>query len=114
MVPLGTHSVGGAEAEGVVLEGRLGGRIVERLRDGTTTVWGTVTRWEPPRAVAFTWHPGRGDDESTDVSVAFVESDGGCEVVLVHTGWARRRDDEVRASYVTGWDHVLGRLVAAA
>jgi hypothetical protein len=57
--PLRTHSAGGEAAETVVMEGRVGGRIVERIRGGRPCVWGTVTAWEPPRRVAFTWHPGR-------------------------------------------------------
>ena len=32
-----------------------GGQIVERSSDGTTALWGTVTRWEPPGALAFSW-----------------------------------------------------------
>jgi uncharacterized protein YndB with AHSA1/START domain len=113
--PLPTHSVGGRDATGLVLEGRVGGRIVERLRDGTTSIWGTVTRWDPPLALAFTWHPGGEPDEATEVSVAFTAAGDGCEVVLVHSGWARRRgDDEVLARYVTGWEYVLGRFAAAA
>ena len=35
------------------------GQIVERSADGETAVWGTVTQWEPPVGVAFTWHPGQ-------------------------------------------------------
>ena len=34
------------------------GRLVERSEAGEATVWGTVTRWEPAAALAFTWHPG--------------------------------------------------------
>ena len=34
------------------------GRLVERSEAGEVTAWGTVTRWEPAGAVAFTWHPG--------------------------------------------------------
>lgn len=32
-------------------------RIVETRSGGRTDVWGTVTAWEPPRLVGFTWHP---------------------------------------------------------
>ena len=39
-----------------------GGQIVERSATGQQAVWGTVTRWEPPAAVAFTWHPGQTPD----------------------------------------------------
>lgn len=113
--PLATHSVGGVDAIAVQLDGRPGGEIVETLRDGTTDVWGTVVRWDPPTAVAFTWHPGRPAGEATDVAVDFLADGEGTIVRLVHTGWAGR-DDAVlaRRSYDTGWDFVLGRYVGAA
>ena len=57
--PLASHSVLEGEAESLSFEGRVGGRIVERGPDGRECVWGTVVAWEPPRRVAFTWHPGR-------------------------------------------------------
>ena len=53
--PVEEHSVHG-KGGAVAFEN---GRLVERSADGEAAVWGTVTRWEPPAAVAFTWHPGR-------------------------------------------------------
>ena len=58
-------SVGEADAVGVEIQGRVGGQIVETLADGRTSVWGTVTTWDPPHHVAFTWHPGRPAAEKT-------------------------------------------------
>ncbi|MFH5823866.1 SRPBCC domain-containing protein [Georgenia sp. AZ-5] len=113
--PLVTHSVGEAQATGVTLEGRLGGRIVETLADGSTSVWGTVTAWEPPGVVAFTWHPGRGADEATAVEMHFTEADGGTFVRLSHSGWAARDDaGSAWRSYDTGWERVLARYARLA
>src|SRR5262245_64229227 len=67
--PLETHSVGGAESAGVRMEPGVGGRIVETLGDGAAAAWGTVTAWEPPDLVAFTWHPGRDPEPATEVTV---------------------------------------------
>lgn len=113
--PLATHSVGGASSWGLVMECRAGGRIVETLADGGTTVWGRITEWDPPRAVAFTWHPGTPPDQATQVVVSFA-GDGDCTVVtLVHTGWDARSDGaEAREAYVSGWDPVLGEYVTLA
>src|SRR6185437_6939068 len=47
------------------------GRRGERSADGEAVVWGTVTRWEPPAAVAFTWHPGRPAQRASYVAVTF-------------------------------------------
>ncbi|MGF0115925.1 SRPBCC domain-containing protein [Promicromonospora sp. Marseille-Q5078] len=113
--PLATHSVGGDRSGGVVLEPGVGGRLVETLADGSPAVWGVVTAWEPPRRVAFTWHPGTPEAEATRVEVTFRPVEGGTEVELVHAGWARRHDGaRARTAYDAGWGIVLGRFVAVA
>lgn len=48
-----------------------GGPIVETLRGGSTCEWGTVTRWEPPDVVCFTWHPGQPESWAGDIEVRF-------------------------------------------
>jgi len=114
--PLATHSSGGPDAVSVAVDGHVGGLIVETLRDGSTCIWGTVTRWVPPHELAFTWHPGNEPDAATDVSVTFGRDAEGCTVTLLRTGWAKRRDadDDLHARYDTGWEYVLGRFAAAA
>ena len=112
--PLATHSVAGDDAVGVVFEPHVGGHIVESARDGSTCTWGTVTAWEPGVRFACTWHPGLSPDEATDLEVAFAAAPGGCEVVLVHSGWERRSGGaEMRARYGVGWDFVLGKYTAS-
>jgi len=113
--PLETRSVGRAEAETVVMEGRVGGRLYEKRADGTTSDWGVVTAWEPPGRVAFTWHPGREPDSGQSVEVTFVPTDGGTRVDLVHSGWEKLGDTaaEQREQYQSGWDPVLVLYAAA-
>ena len=117
--PLATHSVGRDDAVRVSIETAIGGEVVETMADGTTAVWGTVTVFEPPRRVAFTWHPGTPVAEATHVEVTF-EPDpepgvDGTVVVLRHRGWAARPDGAAaRRDYAPGWDLVLGRLVGHA
>ena len=60
------------------------GRIVERSPDGEATVWGTVTRWEPATALAFTWHPGGPPDQASNVEVTFTAADSQTLVALTH------------------------------
>ncbi len=114
--PLATHSVGEERAETVLFEPGVGGRIVERTLDGEEHVWGTVTAWEPPGRVAFTWHPGREADTEQDVEVRFEPSGSGTRVELVHTGWERLGDRAaaVYENYDGGWDFVVGERFAAA
>ena len=114
--PLPTHSVGEEHAAGVIFGKGVGGVIVETLADGSTSVWGTVTRWEPPFRVTFTWHPGNPEAEAGTVEVTFTaDKSGGTVVELVHSGWDRRPDGaRARANYDTGWDTVISNFVRFA
>jgi len=113
--PLATHSVGEEAATGVTLDGRVGGRIVETVADGRSNTWGTVTDWDPPHRVAFTWHPGHGEEHATHVEVRFFADGRKTRVELVHTGWERHpRAGEARTGYDTGWDLVLCEYVRHA
>ncbi len=93
-----------------------GAAIVETLADGTTSVWGTVTHWEPPDRVAFTWHPGTAETEATRVEVTFTPSGPGATLVrLIHSGWERRPDGaSARENYDSGWEPVVGCFAEAA
>jgi uncharacterized protein YndB with AHSA1/START domain len=114
--PLLTHSVGEEDAETCILEGKVGGRIYEVLKDQSQVDWGVVLDWDPPVRLAFTWHPGRTPDTAQQVEVAFNPAAGGARVVLTHTGWERQgeRAQSVRENYVTGWDTVLGKYIEFA
>jgi uncharacterized protein YndB with AHSA1/START domain len=114
--PLATHSVGTDKAAGVSFGAGVGGMIVETLADGTTSAWGTVTRWEPPERVAFSWHAGTPQAEAGLVEVSFTPSGPGSTLVeLVHTGWENRPDGSAaRSGYQTGWDPVIDRYARAA
>ncbi len=64
-----------------------GGKITENNPSGEERELGTVTAWEPPRRLEFTWHPGAGADRAGTVEVEFsVEADG-TRVTLIHHGW---------------------------
>lgn len=114
--PLETKSVGQEEAVDLLFEPRRGGRVFERLRSGQEHDWGRVLVWEPPRRLAFTWHPGRGVETAQEVEVRFVESEAGTRLELEHRGWDRlvERADEVPEHYASGWYEVLARFAEAA
>jgi uncharacterized protein YndB with AHSA1/START domain len=113
--PLATHSVGTDKAVGVCFGAGVGGIILETLADGTMSVWGTVTRWEPPDRVAFSWHAGTPAAEAGLVEVTFTPAEPGSTLVeLVHTGWENRPDGaSARDSYQTGWDPVIDQYARA-
>jgi uncharacterized protein YndB with AHSA1/START domain len=112
--PLETHSPSDGETEALVMEERVGGRLYERMREGGEVVWGEILAWEPPGRVAFTWH--LGGPVTTEVDVRFTAEGDGTRVELEHRGWERHGDraPDLRASYDSGWDYVLGRRYAEA
>jgi uncharacterized protein YndB with AHSA1/START domain len=114
--PLATHSVGLADAALVRFPPEQGGAITETMRDGSTCTWGTVTSWDPPAAVCFTWHPGQPESWAGDIEVRFTpDGDGATVVTLTHSGWERRADGaRARHGYDSGWAAVLGVFAAAA
>jgi uncharacterized protein YciI len=102
--PLAELSVYGSQATVQIADGQ----IVERSADGNTAVWGSITRWEPPGAVAFTWHPGQPAEPASRVEVTFTAAADGTLVTLVHSGWDVFADPAAaRAEYDQGWTMVL-------
>jgi len=104
--PIAGHSVHGADGTVAFT----GGQLVERSAAGQRCVWGTVTRWEPPAAVAFTWYPGRTPEQSSHVEVTFAATGPQTLVTLIHSGWEVYADPAaMRAEYDQGWPAVLGQ-----
>ncbi|MGW7683754.1 SRPBCC domain-containing protein [Kribbella sp. NPDC054772] len=114
--PLFSHSVGEEAANEVRLEGAVGGRIAEYGTEGEIATWGTISAWNPPTSLSFSWHPGGDPSEAGQVTVTFEATGDGTQVQLVHSGWERRGEGGGRArlSYDTGWDYVLGKYVEFA
>jgi uncharacterized protein YndB with AHSA1/START domain len=112
--PLATHSIGQADAVACHFEGREGGRIYETHGDGSVHPWGTVTVWEPPARLVFSWHPGRDAATAQEVELRFLALDSGARVELEHRGWEILGDkaEETRNAYESGWAGVLDLYVA--
>ncbi|MDT5186878.1 MAG: hypothetical protein QOI29_5036 [Mycobacterium sp.] len=75
------------------------------------TAAGTVVDVEPGKRVVFSWGWEDGDPApgGSTVTVTLTPVDEGTEVRLVHDGL----NDEQAAHHAVGWNHFLGRLVAA-
>jgi uncharacterized protein YciI len=116
--PLDELSVHGKDATVAFTESPTGsfagGQVIERSADGQTAVWGTVTRWEPPDLVAFSWHPGQPAERASHVLVTFAAAEAGQTLVrLEHAGWEAFADPAAaRTEYDHGWPTVLGRYSA--
>jgi uncharacterized protein YndB with AHSA1/START domain len=113
--PLSSHSIGRADAEVCVFEGKEGGKIYEIGRDGVVHPWGVVTVWDPPRRLVFSWHPGRGADTAQEVEISFAVVEGGARVELEHRDWEvlGEKAEKLRGAYESGWAPVLDRYAAS-
>jgi uncharacterized protein YndB with AHSA1/START domain len=75
--PLHTHSIAADTFEGrvtvdsITFEKRVGGRVLERMSDGTEAPWGTILAWEPPTRFVMNWKPTLVEGPSTEVEVVF-------------------------------------------
>jgi uncharacterized protein YndB with AHSA1/START domain len=107
--PLASKSVSLEDAETVVVEPAVGGRVYERARSGEEHLWGEVLEWEPPSRFAFSWHPSRAEETSQEVDVRFVRVENGTRVDLEHRGWEALVGPgaEIPDHFDTGWDEAL-------
>jgi uncharacterized protein YciI/uncharacterized protein YndB with AHSA1/START domain len=102
--PLDEHGVFG---DGTVA--MADGEIIEVSAAGEQVNWGSITTWDPPQRVAFSWHPSPDTAApSSQVAVQFTDLDGQTLVVLEHSGWEVYDDPRAtRESYGQGWPVVL-------
>jgi uncharacterized protein YndB with AHSA1/START domain len=105
--PFEGHSIGGESVEAAVIEGREGGRFYERQKNGTEEDWATMTVWEPPYRLAFSWTI---TEPATEVEVRFTPEGDGTRVDLEHRGFERLGEPETRrGNYERGWGKILDR-----
>ena len=117
------HRVGGVEMASAVLEPRTGGRWYEVGVDGTTSDWGLVLVWDPPRHVAMSWHldgdfrydAHRGASSRVDVFFEAVDPTT-TTVTLVHSGLDRHGESWIRLrdAISRGWPRDLRRFADAS
>ncbi len=91
------YRVGGAGRGILALEPTVGGRLFESVETPAGTAvypTGTVTRWEPPRRLAFEWRAVNfGPHEHTLVEIEFTPTRSGTQITVVHSGWSGIRPD---------------------
>ena len=105
--PLVHHSISKTEATGCFMEPGVGGRLYETTRSGAEHLWGTVAVWEPPRRLAYSWHPQVDLSQRTMVLVMFTPlGPRRTRLTLAHSGW-QPGQEERRTRYHAGWDGLL-------
>jgi uncharacterized protein YndB with AHSA1/START domain/uncharacterized protein YciI len=105
--PIASHGCFG-EGASVALHGN---QFLETGPEGEVAVWGTIIESDAPRALSFTWHPGREPDSASQVRVHFTETgdEHATLVTLEHSGWESYTDPKAaRDEYSSGWKTVLG------
>ncbi|MGH2674043.1 MAG: SRPBCC domain-containing protein [Actinomycetota bacterium] len=116
--PLGEgFAFAGDRWQDMFIEGREGGRVYERARDGDEFHIGSVTVFDPPSRLVFTW--GEATEEwaaPTEVEVRFTEEGGGTRVDLEHRAFERigAAAEETARQYEGGWAAVLDRFARHA
>jgi uncharacterized protein YndB with AHSA1/START domain len=94
------------------LEGKEGGRVYERSRDGEEFHIGTVTVYDPPSRVVFTWGEATEEwDAPTEIEVRFTRDGDGTRVDLEHRGFEGigAAAEDTAKQYEGGWSAVLDR-----
>ena len=111
--PFETHSISAHElksrSRGLVIEPRVGGRILEDCADGETRAWATVTVFERGSRLTVKWYVGRSEDEATLVDIRFCADGSGTKIDLTHSGFEAMGADgqSNRDGYDKGWVGVL-------
>ena len=114
--PLASKSVTLTDADTVVVEPRLGGRVVEKARGGEEHLWGEVLVWEPPSRFAFSWHPGRSAETAQEVDVRFGPAGEATRVDLEHRGWETLvgPGGQIPDHFDLGWEQALALYIEFA
>ena len=120
--PLATHSIAAdtfenrVTADAIVFEKHAGGRVLERMSDGTEAPWGTILAWEPPARFVMSWKPTLEEGPSTEVELRLTSlANGRTRIDLEHRGWELLGPgDPRRNGYDEGWAQLFERFAGVA
>ena len=93
-------------AENCQLEPWPGGKLFETTPRGDEIHLGSITEWDPPQRLAFTWHPDTRRDDDQSVTVDFLVEADGTRVTLTHHNWHRAGIETCAArfsAYASQW-----------
>ncbi len=95
----------GVQVENLALDVRVGGEYSLEMHHSSGNIHylsGVYSVIEAPERLAYSWHWGVGEEKgaATLVELAFLDVDGGTEVVLTHSGFD---SEEARNNHNSGW-----------
>ncbi|HLD94618.1 MAG TPA: SRPBCC domain-containing protein [Anaerolineales bacterium] len=93
----------------IQFEARTGGRFYETFANGEQYEIGTITAWQPPDQLSFTWK-GEEYKAPTLVEVQFTQAEDQTKITLTHSGWEAAGLPDYAESYGVGWEEILGNL----
>jgi len=102
-------------ASGLVMEPRVGGRLMEPWDDQGVAGYliGHVVEWLPPQRLACTWMEKAWSGISTFVSVELTQEGQNTRVSLLHQGFERLPDGAMQsAGFSEGWAELLNHCKA--
>jgi Activator of Hsp90 ATPase homolog 1-like protein len=98
--------------ESVIIEPRVGGRVLAtRTVEGDFT-WGSVTVWEPARRLVYTSTLAQSSAHPSEINVRFHPHEDGCQVHFEHGGWNHSNVSD-RGKF-SDWPLILDRYAALA
>jgi hypothetical protein len=89
------HHLTSSPVIAMTVEPLVGGRLYDSCEDGSESVWGQVTEWDPPARLGFAWMVTGNWQLETDVekasrvTVSFVSDGDRTRVVVVHNDFWR-------------------------
>jgi uncharacterized protein YndB with AHSA1/START domain len=118
------HHLASSPVLAMTVEPRVGGRLYDTCEDGSESVWGQVTEWDPPTAFTFawmisgTWQLETDVEKASRVTVTFGAEGDRTRVTVVHKDFWRLAEggqgmaDAVGAA--DGWGSGLEQFAAFA
>jgi uncharacterized protein YndB with AHSA1/START domain len=89
------HHLATSPVVAMTVEPRIGGRLYDTCEDGSESVWGQVTEWDPPAGFTFawmingSWQLENDVDKASRVTVTFAAEGESTRVTVVHRDFWR-------------------------
>lgn len=107
----------GKAPQGLTVDPRVGGKIVETGQDGTEHLWGTIKRYEPYDYVSMDLHIGLPAETASLVEVKFTAlGEERTHVLLTQSEWERFGEfaEMMYNGYPKGWIAIFDEAYKAA